>query len=90
MAPIRVLNLFPWPRSTATRLSLEELVNSGQLTTAGDDPHPAWMIPPASNKEPNPPSGYIVSFILLHECSFNAPREQVHAGVVPPLRGGAS
>jgi hypothetical protein len=54
MAPIRVLNLFAWPQSMVTQLSLEELVNGRQLTLAGDDPHPAWMVPPASDTEPPP------------------------------------
>jgi hypothetical protein len=72
VATIRVLDLFPWPRSTTTRLSLEELVNGGQLTPAGDCPHPPWMVPTASVREPNPPSGYVVNYIRLHKRSFNA------------------
>jgi hypothetical protein len=54
MAPIRVLDPFVWPRSMVTQLSLEELVNGGQLTPAGEGPHPMWMVPPASDREPNP------------------------------------
>jgi hypothetical protein len=80
MAAIRVLDSFAWPRSTATRLLLEELVNSEQLTLAGDGPHPAWMVPPASDREPNPPLGYVVSFIRLHEHDFNAPRASLCGG----------
>jgi hypothetical protein len=53
--PIRVLDPFLWSRSTVTQLALEELVNGGQLTLAGDGPYPAWMVPPASDREPNPP-----------------------------------
>jgi hypothetical protein len=30
------------------------------------------MVPPASDREPNPSSGYVVSFIRLHECGFNS------------------
>jgi hypothetical protein len=37
-----------------TQLSLEVLVNGGQLTPADDSPHPAWMVPLASDREPNP------------------------------------
>jgi hypothetical protein len=66
------------------------LVLGGQLAATGDGLNPAWMVSPPSDKEPNPPPGYVVSFIRLHERGFNAPREQVHAGVVPPLQGGAS
>jgi hypothetical protein len=30
------------------------------------------MVPPASDVEPNPPCGYVVSFIRLHERGFTA------------------
>jgi hypothetical protein len=52
---IRVLEPFPWPRSTVTQLALEELVNGGQLSPTGDGPYPAWMVPQVSDREPNPP-----------------------------------
>jgi hypothetical protein len=81
MALIRVLDPFPWPRSAATRLSLEELVTGGQLTPAGDDPHPAWMVPPVSDRELSPPPGYVVSFILLHERDFNASASRFMRGL---------
>jgi hypothetical protein len=48
-------------------------VNSGLLAPAGDGMYPAWMVPPASDKEPNPPHGYVVSSIQLHEHGFTAP-----------------
>jgi hypothetical protein len=32
--------------------------------------YPVWMVPPASDREPNPPYGYIVNFIQLHERGF--------------------
>jgi hypothetical protein len=81
MAQIRVLDPFAWPRSTATRLSLEELVTGGQLTPAGDGPQPAWMILPMPDREPNPPPGYVVSSIRLHECGFNAPASRFMWGL---------
>jgi hypothetical protein len=31
------------------------------------------MVPPASDREPNPPHDYVVSCVRLHECSFTAP-----------------
>jgi hypothetical protein len=65
-----------------TQLSLEELVNGRQLTLAGDDPHPAWMVPPASDTEPPPtPPGYVVSFLRLHERSFNTPASRFMQGL---------
>jgi hypothetical protein len=74
MAPpqILVLEPHPWPRSTVTLLALNQLVNGGLLASAGDGLYPAWMVLPASDKEPNPPYGYVVSFIRLHERGFTA------------------
>jgi hypothetical protein len=59
MAPpqIRVLEPHPWPRSTVTPLALNELVNGGLLVPASNGLYPAWMFPPASDREPNPPYG---------------------------------
>jgi hypothetical protein len=65
----------------ATRLSLEELVTGGQLTLAGDGPPSAWMVPPASDREPNSLLGYVVSFIRLHERGFNAPVSRFMRGL---------
>jgi hypothetical protein len=79
--PIRVLDPLPWSRSTLTQLALEELVNGGQLTPAGDDPYPAWMVPPVSDREPNPLYGYVVSFAHLHERNFNAPVSRFMRGL---------
>jgi hypothetical protein len=33
---------------------------------------PAWIVPPAAEREPNPPFGYVVSFIRHHERGFAA------------------
>jgi hypothetical protein len=71
--PITIIDPLPRPRSTATRLSLSELVTAGQLA-ANEDGRPAVRIVPQSNKrEPNPPYGYVVSFIRFHERGFTAP-----------------
>jgi hypothetical protein len=32
-----------------------------------------WIVPPAGDHVPNPPSGYVVSFTQFHECGFAAP-----------------
>jgi hypothetical protein len=76
MAPpqtITVINPLPWPRSMATRLALSELVTAGQLA-ANEDGQPAvWIEPSARDREPNPPFGYVVSFIRFHEPGFAAP-----------------
>jgi hypothetical protein len=75
MAPpqsITIIDLLSWPRSTATRLALSELVTAGQLAANEDGCPAAWIDPPATDREPNPPHGYVVSFIRFHERGFAA------------------
>jgi hypothetical protein len=71
--PITIVDPLPWPRSTATRLALSELVTAGQLAVNEDGRPAAWIEPPARDREPNPPFGYTVSFIRFHERGFTAP-----------------
>jgi hypothetical protein len=70
--PITVLDPLPWSRSTVTRFALSELVNGGQLAPNVDGQPTAWIVPPATDRDPNPPYGYIVSFIRHHERGFAA------------------
>jgi hypothetical protein len=75
MAPpqaITVVDPLPWSRSMVTRFALSELVNGGQLAPNVDGQPPAWIVPPAADREPNPPFGYIVSFIRHHKRGFAA------------------
>jgi hypothetical protein len=79
--PITVVDPLPWPRSTATRLALSELVTAGQLA-ANEDGHPAaWIDPPVMDREPNPAYGYIVSFVRFHERGFAAPATRFLRGL---------
>jgi hypothetical protein len=55
-----------------TRFALSELVNGGQLVPNVDGQPLAWIAPPAADREPNPPHGYMVSFICFHEHGFAA------------------
>jgi hypothetical protein len=34
-----------------------------------------------ANREPNPPFGYVVSFIRFHECGFAAPASRFLRGL---------
>jgi hypothetical protein len=68
-----MLDPLPWSRSTVTRFALSELVNSGQLAPNMDGQPPVWIVLTATDREPNPPYGYIVSFIRHHERGFAAP-----------------
>jgi hypothetical protein len=80
---IIVVDPLAWPQSTVTEFALHELENGGQLTPNVDGQPPAWIVPPAAGREPNPPFGYVVSFVRHHERGFAAP-------TVLPLRRGAT
>jgi hypothetical protein len=71
--PITVIDPLSWPCSTATRFALSELVTAGQLAANEDGRPAAWIEPPARDREPNLPYGYVVSFIRFHERGFAAP-----------------
>jgi hypothetical protein len=86
---IRLLEPHPWPRSTVTPLVLNELVNDGLLALAGDSLYLAWMVPPASDKKPNPLYDNVFQLRPSARMWFHRPGEPVHAGVVQPLQGGA-
>jgi hypothetical protein len=60
---------------------LSELVNAGQLAANEDGQPPAWIDPPAANREPNPLFGYVVSFIRFHERGFAAPASHFRRGL---------
>jgi hypothetical protein len=52
--------------------SLNKLVNGGLLAPNVEGAPPVWIVPSASDREPNPPYGYVVSFVWLHERDFTA------------------
>jgi hypothetical protein len=84
MAPpqsITVIDSLSWPCSTATMLALSELVTAGQLAANEDGRPPAWIDPPTRDRKPNPPFGYVVSFIRFHECGFAAPASRFLRGL---------
>jgi hypothetical protein len=71
--PIVVLDPLPWNRSTVTEFALHELVNGDQLAPNMEGAPPVWIVPPATDREPNPPYDYVVSFIRHHERGFTTP-----------------
>jgi hypothetical protein len=79
--PITVINPLPWPCPTAMRLALSELVNACQLAANEDGQPLAWIDPPATDREPRPPFGYVVSFICFHERGFAAPASRFLRGM---------
>jgi hypothetical protein len=64
-----------------TLLALNELVNVTLLAPTDEGLYPAWMVPPVSGSEPNPPYGYVASFIWLHERGFTAPANRFMRGL---------
>jgi hypothetical protein len=66
--------------------TLNELVNGGQLAPNVEGQPPAWIVPLAADREPNPPFGYVVSFIQHHECGFIAPASHFMCGLVCSAR----
>ena len=63
----------PWGKSTATVAFLETLVADGVLPPNTDSSLPVWIVPTSAEREPKPPSGYIVSLAWLHERGFSIP-----------------
>jgi hypothetical protein len=76
-----VLDLLPWSCSTVTALALNELVNGGQLVLNMTGSPPRWIVPPAADREPNPPYSHVVSFIWHHERGFAAPASRFMRGL---------
>jgi hypothetical protein len=76
-----MLDPLPWSRSTVTRFALSKLVNGGHLAPNVEGQPPAWIVPPATDRQPNPPYGYVVSFIRHHERGFDAPASRFMHGL---------
>jgi hypothetical protein len=62
----------PWPFSAVTVDDLEALVADGLLRPLSDVLRSEWMVPP-SGADPNPPPGYVLSFVSFHERGFGVP-----------------
>ena len=63
----------PWGKSTATATALEQLVNDILLPLNTNSERPVWIPQRPEETEPNPPDGYIVSLVRLHERGFSVP-----------------
>ena len=66
-------DLVPWGRSTTDEVFLESLVTDRVLPPNTDPSRPVWIAPTPAEKEPKPPSGYVVSLARLHERGFGVP-----------------
>ena len=63
----------PWGRSSATEAVLEGLVAERLMPLNTNPSRPVWIPPRPEEIELNPPSGYIVSLVRLHERGFGVP-----------------
>jgi hypothetical protein len=73
LPPLVIVDPYAWESSTVMRLALGELVAAGQLAVNVEGRPAEWIVPPAGDHAPNPPSGYVVSFTRFHERGFAAP-----------------
>ena len=62
-----------WGKSTATEAVLEQLAADRLLQMNVSPERPAWIAPRPEDTEPNPPEGYVVSLVRLHERGFGVP-----------------
>jgi hypothetical protein len=67
LPPLTILDPYAWERSTVTQLALGDLVSAGQLAANEEGRLAERIVPPAGDHAPNPPEGYVVSFIRFHE-----------------------
>ena len=63
----------PWGKSTATEAALQQLVVERLLPLNNNEDRPVWIPPWLEETEPNPPPGYVVSLMRLHERGFGLP-----------------
>jgi hypothetical protein len=78
--PTTIIDPPAWERSTATTLALGPLVAVGQLAANVEGRPAEWIVPSERERVPNPPYGYIVSFMRFHERGFTAPASRFMRG----------
>jgi hypothetical protein len=79
--PLTIIDPPAWERSTVTTLALGQLVAGGQLAANVDGQPAEWIVQSERERVPNPPYGYIVSFMRFHECGFAAPASSFLRGL---------
>ena len=63
----------PWGKSTAIEAVLEQLVADRLLLMNTSLERSAWIPPRPEETKSNPPKGYVVSLVRLHERGFCVP-----------------
>jgi hypothetical protein len=79
--PLVIIDPPAWERSTATTLALNQLVAGGQLAANVDGQLAEWIMTSERERVPNPPYGYIVSFMRFHKRGFTAPASRFLRGL---------
>jgi hypothetical protein len=69
----RIEEPLSWRKSTATAAVLEQLADKRLLPVNNNPSRPVWIPPRPEEVELNPPNGYIVSLVRLHERGFGVP-----------------
>lgn len=62
-----------WPPCNVTEEALKARVEAGLLCPIHGPDLPEWIVPAVDAKEPNPPPGYVVSFLAFHDRGFGTP-----------------
>jgi hypothetical protein len=79
--PITIIDPPAWELSTATTLALGQLVAGGQLAANVEGQPAEWIVLSERVRVPNPPYGYIVSFMRFHERGFTTPVSRFMRGL---------
>ena len=64
-----------WGPPNVSVETLQSLVDDGLLCLVTDPNRPEW-IAPGAELEPRPRDGYIVSFVVFHECGLGLSAER--------------
>jgi len=69
-----------WYACHTTKAALDTRVKSGLLRPITDVRASEWIVPPANDREPNPPPGYVVCFLSFLDRGFGTPAGRlIHA-----------
>ena len=68
-----------WLSSTVSASTLQELVTSGHLSVLTEAQE--WIVP-GNEPTPQPPSGYVVSFMNFHDRGFALPANMFFRGLL--------
>lgn len=76
-----VLPADSWLRSSVTVESLRRLVDDGLLHPNVTRERHEWLAPLSRHREPDPPAGYVVSFLSFHERGLRMPPSRFVRGL---------